>query len=135
MGVSTINKSFLLFLLAIASLIFVASCGVADGGKVTAKDVLKQNNDADIIQFDGFIFNNVTNLDWFKDDKEEISFSKEHFIGEIKKQTTSVFGFSDLNATKLPKGTKVYSVDEKDKGMLFVEYEGEILYYMKLLEG
>ena len=37
---------------AIVSLILVASCGIADGGKVTARDVLKQSKDADIIQYD-----------------------------------------------------------------------------------
>lgn len=102
---------------------------------MTAKDVLKRNKDADIIQFDGFIFNNVTNLDWFKEEKEGISFSKEHFVGEIKKQTKKASLFSDLSATKLPQGTKIYSIDKKGKGMLLVEYEGEKLYYMVILEG
>lgn len=130
----TINKSFI-FLFAIVFLILVTSCGIADGGKVTTRDVLKQSKDADIIQYDGFVFSNATNLEWFEDDKNEIPFSKDHFLGEIKKQTTSSWLFTDLNATKLPKGTKVYSVDEKGRGMLFVEYEGEELYYLVLLEG
>jgi len=55
---------------------------------------------------------------WFEDDKEEVSSSKDHYLAEIKKQTTSTWWFSDLSATKLPKGTKVYSVDEKGRGML-----------------
>ena len=131
----TINKSFILFLFAIVSLILVTSCGTADGGKVTARDVLKQSKDADIIQYDGFIFSNATNLEWFEENKEKTPFSKDHFLGEIKKQTTSGWLFSNLSATKLPKGSKVYSVDEKGRGMLFVEYEGEELYYMVLLEG
>ncbi len=105
---------------------FLASCGVADGGIVTARDVLKQNKDADIIQYDGRIFSNVTNLEWFKNDREKISFSKDYFVGEIEKQTTSTLLFNDLSATKLPKGTKVYSVPEKDGGFLFVEYRGEV---------
>ena len=111
------------------------SCGVADGGRVTARDVLKQNKDADIIEYDGKIFSNVTNLDWFNNDRESISFSKDNYIGEIQKQTTSSLLFNELSATKLPKGTKVYSIDEEGSGLLLVEYLGEELYYMELLEG
>lgn len=132
---SIIDKAFVLFLLILLSLILLSGCGVADGDRVTASDVLKQNNDADIIQFEGFIFNNVTKLDWFKEEKEGISFSKENFIGTIKKQTTKAALFRDLSATKLPQGTKIYSIDKEGKEMLLVEYEGEKTYYMVLLEG
>ena len=130
-----INKSLIVALFATLIIFLLLSFGVADGGKVTAGDVLKQNKDADIIQYDGRIFSNVTNLKWFKNDSENISFSKGYFVGEIKKHTTSTLLFNDLSATKLPKGTKVYSVAEKDGGFLFVEYQGEELYYMELLEG
>jgi hypothetical protein len=54
-GEFSIKKSFILFSFTIVSLILVTSCG-----KVTARDVLKQSKDADIIQFDGFIFSNAT---------------------------------------------------------------------------
>ncbi|WP_421385250.1 hypothetical protein ACOJQI_10955 [Bacillus salacetis] len=109
-------------------------CGVADGGKVTARNILKQNEDADIIQYDGFIYNNVTDLDWFKDDNN-IPFSKELLLGEIENQTTNRWFFGDFSATKLPEGTKIYSNEEEGKGILFVEFNGEELYYMQLLEG
>ncbi|TYS69623.1 hypothetical protein FZC76_05140 [Sutcliffiella horikoshii] len=102
---------------------------------MTARDVLKQNKDADIIEYDGKIFSNVTNLDWFENDRENISFSKDNYIGKIQKQTTSSLLFDDLSATKLPKGTKVYSIDEEGSGLLLVEFQGEKLYYMELLEG
>ncbi len=111
------------------------SCGVADGGRVTARDVLKQNKDADIIEYDGKIFSNVTNLGWFENDRENISFSKDNYVGKIQKQTTSSLLFNNLSATKLPKGTKVYSIDEEGSGMLLVEFQGEELYYRELLEG
>lgn len=111
-----------------------ASFGVADGGRVTPRDVLKHNKDADIIEYDGKVFNNVTNLDWFKNDRENISFSKDNYVGEIQNQTTSSLLFNDLSATKLPKGTKIYSIEE-DNGLLLVEFQGKELYYMELLEG
>jgi hypothetical protein len=103
--------------------------------KVTARDVLKQDDDADIIQYDGFIYNNVTNLEWFQE-AGNIQFSKEELLGEVKKQTTNSWLFNDLSASKLPKGTKVYSESTDVRpGVLFVEYKGEELCYMELLEG
>lgn len=127
-------KKLNLLLLCGILLVLVAGC-VADGDKMTATDVLKQNKDADIIQYDGFIFSNVTSLKWFEDSKENDLFSKKYFLGNIKKQTTTSWLFSDLSASKLPEGTKVYAADDKGRGMLFVEYEGEELYYLQLLEG
>lgn len=115
--------------------LFLGGCGVADGGKVTAKDVLKQNPDADILQFDGFVYSNMTEVEWFKEDKDK--YKKQSLLGEIKKQTTKSSSFLDFTATKLPVGTKVYSnkLDENRPGILIVEYEDKELYYMELLEG
>lgn len=117
------------------SLFLLSSCGVADGGRVTARDVLKQNKDADIIQYEGSIYSNVTNLEWFEERKGQILFTKDYYVGEVQKQTNNSWMFKELSATKLPKGTKVYSREEDVGGLLFVEYEGELLYYMELLEG
>ncbi|MDF0728980.1 hypothetical protein PY093_20415 [Cytobacillus sp. S13-E01] len=128
------NKSWLLFL-AIITIVFSAGC-YADGGKVTTKDVLKRNADADIIQYNnGNVYSNVTNLEWFQEEKSK--YSKVKYVGEIIKQTKSSFMFKDFYATKLPVGSKIYSTDEDVKlsGILIVEHEGEDLYYMRLLEG
>lgn len=126
-----IQKPLILLFLFISLL---SGCS-ADGGKVTAKDVLKQNPDADIFQYDGFIYSNISELEWFEEEKEE--YSKHKVVGEIVKQSTSRFGFNDWTASKLDVGTKVYttSENENDLGILLVEKEGENLYYMKLLEG
>lgn len=128
------NRSWLLFL-AIITIVFSAGC-YADGGKVTTKDVLKRNADADIIQYNnGNVYSNVTNLEWFQEEKSK--YSKVKYVGEIIKQTKSSFMFKDFYATKLPVGSKIYSTDEDVKlsGILIVEHEGEDLYYMRLLEG
>jgi len=100
-------------------------CGVADGGKVTANDVLKQNPDADIFQYNGLIYSNVSDLEWFEEKME--LFSKQKLLTEIEKQAKSSFGFKNLTATKLPIGTKIYSTseNEKDLGVLIVEFEGK----------
>ncbi|MDG5788062.1 hypothetical protein QA612_11225 [Evansella sp. AB-P1] len=131
----TIKKSFIAFLLVILPLIFLLGCGVADGGKVTARDVLNRNSDADVFQYNGMMYNNVTELEWFQERKEE--YTKHGLIGEIKNQSTNWLFFRDYTATKLPVGTKIYftSENEIDVGILSVELEGETLYYMQLLQG
>ena len=118
-------------LLIVISTLLLTGCGVADGGKVTAKDVLKENPEADILQYNGFIYSNMTDVDWFKEQQDQ--YTKNDVLGEIKRQSTSSFGFKEWSATKLPIGTKIYST--KDSGILIVEFEGTDLYYMQLLEG
>lgn len=120
-------------LFIVISLLVVTGCGVADGGKVTAKEVLKQNPEADILQYNGFIYNNVTHLEWFEHDKEK--HIKNNLLGEIKKQSTSSFGFKDLSSSKLPIGTKIYSTNENELGIIIVEYEGNDFYYMQLIKS
>lgn len=123
---------FIIFILL--PIIYLSGFGAADGGRVTARDVLKQNTDADIIKYDGGIYSNMTEVDWFK--KQNEKYTIHHLIGEIKKQSTNNFLFTNLTATKLPVGTKVYSTNENsNSGILIVEYEGGNLYYMELLEG
>lgn len=132
MGI-VINKPLVLFIFMIVFLVLLASCS-ADGGKVTARDVLKGNEDADVLKYDGFMYNNVTDLEWFEEKKGNIQKGKE--IGEIKKVTTNSLFFTDFSATKLPKGTTLYDTNDGETGVIIVETEnGEILYYMQLLEG
>ncbi|QOR64866.1 hypothetical protein IM538_13510 [Cytobacillus suaedae] len=130
-------KANWLWLIFVSVVLFVFTTGCyADGGRVTAKDVLRQNSDADIIQYNnGNVYSNVTSLEWFQDEKSK--YTKEKFVGEIIKQTNSSFLFKDFYSTKLPVGTKVYSTDEDVRlsYILIVEHDGEDLYYMRLLEG
>ncbi|MFJ7827969.1 hypothetical protein [Psychrobacillus sp. NPDC096623] len=134
---SSFNKTFFNILFIILSLISISACGVADDGKITAKDVLKQNADADILMYKDRIYSNMTEVEWFEQMKEK--YIKHNLIGEIEKQSTNSIGFKDMTATKLPVGTKVHASREIDNdqelGVLIVEFEGEYLYYMQLLEG
>lgn len=106
-------------------LLMLTSCGVADGGKVTAKDVLKQNGEADIFQYNGFIYSNMTEVDWFQ--KEKQNYIKHDEIGAVQSQSTDAKAFHDFTATKLPVGTKIYrtSKNEMDTGILIVGYKGK----------
>lgn len=126
-------KSFYPILLIVMSLLVITGCGVADGGKVTAKEVLKQNPEADILQYNGFIYNNVTHLEWFEQEIEK--HIKHNLVGEIKKQSTNSFRFKDFSSSKLPIGTKIYSTNENELGIIIVEYEGKDLYYMQLIKS
>ncbi len=124
------KKSLIWLLIIIGSL---TGCS-ADGGKVTARDVLKQNDSADILKFDGFIYSNVTDLEWFQENKDRHQKGKK--IGEIKKVTTSSLFFTNFSATKLPEGTVLYDTNDGETGIIFVEMDnGDELYYMQLLEG
>lgn len=113
----------------------LASCGLADGGKVTAQEVLQQNGEADVFQYNGFIYSNMTDVEWFQEEKQ--NYLKHDEIGAVRRQSTDARSFKDFTATKLPVGTTIYraSKNEKDTGILIVEYEGETLFYMELLEG
>lgn len=127
------NKSLVLMIFMVVSLIFLAGCS-ADGGKVTARDVLKRNDDADVFKYNGLMYNNVTDLEWFE--KEKSRFQKGEKIGEIKKITTSGLFFTNFSATKLPIGTVLFSTNDGETGIIIVEtVNGEFLYYLQLLEG
>lgn len=122
-----------LSLIVFVSLILLAGCS-ADSGKVTARDIIKGNADADVLKYNGFMYSNVTELEWFDKKKSNIQKGKE--IGEIKKLTTSSLFFSDFSATKLPKGTVLYDTNDGETGVIIVEtQDDEILFYMQLLEG
>ena len=125
-------KKFLVFFILMA-LLSLAGCS-ADGGRVTARDVLKQNEDADILKYEGFIYSNATDLEWFQEVKDRIQKGEE--IGKIKKVTKSGLFFTNSSATKLPEGTVLYDTNDGDKGTIYVETEdGKVLYYIQLLEG
>jgi hypothetical protein len=123
-----------LFFILIFNFSLLTGC-VADGGRITAKDVLKHKSNADIFQYGGFIYSNISKIEWFKEEKER--YIKRTLIARIKRQSTRSFGFMNLTATKLPVGTKIYSASKKDNtiDVLIVEYKGKELYYMKLVEG
>ncbi|CAM3818073.1 hypothetical protein [Mesobacillus thioparans] len=125
-----LKKSLIWLLIIIGSL---TGCS-GDGGKVTARDVLKHNDNADILKFDGFIYSNVTDLEWFEENKDRHQKGKK--IGEIKKVTTSSLFFANFSSTKLPRGTVLFDTNDGETGIIFVEMDNEHeLYYMQLLEG
>jgi len=104
----------------------------------TAREALNKDSDADIIRVDNRIY--FINDDWYiiipRDPKD---YSKGEEIGEIKKKTTNEWWFKNLYATKLEKGTTIYSGEmEYRKGdapfHILIEEDGDIVFYEKLIE-
>ncbi|MRG86061.1 hypothetical protein [Salinibacillus xinjiangensis] len=107
-------------------------------GNPTAKDILKNNPEADILKLDGFVYSNVTNREWIQDTK----YAKGDKIGEIKKQTSNTtWWYGNLYASKLPKGTKIFTTMGKTytKGeapvTVLVEYNNVLFVYQAMVEG
>lgn len=110
--------------------------GCSNGGETTevtidsidAKEVLTLEPDADIFQYDEVIYK--TNIDWV----EELSLTKDVQIGEIKIKNNTNIDFKDEMANKLPVGAKIFSAKERGD-ILIVEFEGEVLKYLAIVEG
>lgn len=116
--------------------LLITGCTSASTRNPTAKKILDGNSDADIIKLDDLIYSRNTN----PDRKPENGYSKGEKIGEIKEKTTNTWWFRNLYASKLPKGTEVFSTDEKYKSgdgqfVILVEIDGELIDYHALVEG
>ncbi|SHM91186.1 hypothetical protein [Gracilibacillus kekensis] len=130
-------KLFIFSSIVYLDIVLIASANSSAIGNPTAREVLKANTDADIIQLDGLIYSNVTDNEWIKE-QEYLLGDK---IGEIKKQTKRKWFYRDYFATILPKGTAIYIRErqeyEKDATpfIVLVEKDGEILVYQAMVEG
>ncbi|WP_456276310.1 hypothetical protein [Bacillus sp. AK128] len=122
--------------LVILLCLLMSGCSTASTGNPTAQDILEENKDADIIKLDGLIYSrNMTNFN-----QPEGGYSKGAKIGVIKAKTTNTLWYRNLYASKLPKGTEVFSADEEyQKGdapfIIIVEVDGELVDYHALIEG
>lgn len=87
--------------------------------------------DRDIVKYDGRIYSNITDLDWFTDE-EKGKYQKGERIGEVKKNSRSSLLLWNFSATKLQKGTDLYHTCEKESTPLIILAEtqdGNILFY------
>ncbi len=113
------------------------STSIGAVGNPTVSEILKGNPDADILKLDGLVYTNTTELPWTRD----MDFTKGDLIGKVNRQTTNTWWFFNLYASKLPKGTKVYTANENEyedgdaPWAVLVEYEGELLIYEAMVEG
>jgi hypothetical protein len=99
--------------------------------------VFNLEHDRDIINYKGRTYANLTDVEWFKNEKSK--YQKGEKLGETKNGFLSPLLLWNFSATKLPKGTALYHTKgEKEgirPGVILVEREnGEILYYLFLPE-
>lgn len=112
----------------------LTACKATSEENPTAKEILTENSDADIIQLDGFIYSR--NID----ESRESDYVKGDKLGEIEEQTTNTWWFQDFYASKLPKGTEIFSTEneyikEDEPIVILVEIDGELIEYHVLVEG
>jgi hypothetical protein len=114
-------------------IVFLSICLLILGGYTIVSCVfLKLDKDIDVIKYEGRIYSNITELDWFK--KEKNKYHKGERLGEIRRLSRSSLLLWDLSATKLPKGTNLYNADGSKAGIkpliiLAETTNGEFLYY------
>ncbi len=98
-------------------------------------DVIGIYEDRDVIKYEGRIYSNATELEWFG--KVKGKYQKEGKIGEIKRQKVSPLFMWNFSSTKLPKGTSLYKTNEAKEGtrlgtIIAETKSGELLYYIWL---
>ena len=96
--------------------------------KPTASEVLGEDSTADIFQFNDTIYK--SNVEWAE--KTEVTQNKK--VGEIKRMNSDKDDFDNGTATKLSKGTIIYSTKER-KEILLVSFKGKLKKYVALGEG
>ncbi len=101
-------------------------------GNPTASKIIKENEDADIFQWnDGLVYMNASKIERTKD----LELIKGELLGEITRQTSNRWFFKDGAATQFPVGTKIYKTNDDDTYNLIITLEEEEIVYEVLLEG
>lgn len=92
------------------------------------ENLYAQNNDIDMFVYEDTAYVNSKDTDWVQ--KKE--FEQGERIGEIKRREITE-DFQDWDSTVLPEGTVVYQSD--DPTILLADWEGELIPYLKYVEG
>lgn len=93
-----------------------------------AKELLNLDSNADFFQWENRIYQ--TGIEWV--DQLDIQMGEQ--IGEIKAKSTNPQKFSNGVATKLPIGSKIFSVKDRDD-ILIVKNDNNEKRYFLLTEG
>lgn len=115
------------YLLLIFFTIIISSC--SQNGNPTPKEILSEDPQADIFQFNGIVYKNASDLDWVI--QQELK--KGELIGKIKKVSSS--NFEDGTASILPVGTKLYNTINSTGDIIIVDYKNRLIPYIGLYEG
>ena len=96
--------------------------------KPTAFEVLSEDSKADIFQFNDTIYQ--SDVAW----AEKTEVTQKEKVGEIKRRSSDKDDFDNGTATKLSKGTALYSTKERNE-ILIVSFNGKLKKYVALGEG
>lgn len=86
--------------------------------KPTAFEVLSEDSKADIFQFNDTIYQ--SDVAW-----AETEVTQKEKVGEIKRRSSDRDDFDNGTATKLSKGTALYSTKERNE-ILIVSFNGKL---------
>ncbi|MGE7946561.1 hypothetical protein [Lysinibacillus sp. NPDC093688] len=112
-------------------ILLLVGCTPAINTNPTAKSILKEHSQVDILQYNNLIYINATSLE----SMQQFEYTKCEKIGEIIKTTNSSKNFKDFYATKLESGTKIFSTNENNTYTIIAEINGQHILYTVLLEG
>ncbi|MGY8609156.1 hypothetical protein ACN6BA_07110 [Bacillus altitudinis] len=112
-------------------LLTICLCGCqsvryAESKPPSAEEVLALDEQADLFQWEETIYE--TNIDWTK----SLNVTKHQQVGVIQK--TAATHFEHGTASRLKKGTPIYSVKERED-LLIAERNGQIHIYAAHAEG
>ncbi|MGE1096957.1 hypothetical protein ACQJZ4_08225 [Bacillus altitudinis] len=112
-------------------LLTICLCGCqsvryAESKPPSAEELLALDPQADLFQWEETIYE--TNIDWTK----SLNVTKHQQVGVIQKTATT--NFEHGTASRLKKGTPIYSVKERED-LLIAELNGQIIIYAAHAEG
>ncbi|MCM3732615.1 hypothetical protein M3196_13160 [Fictibacillus nanhaiensis] len=128
-------KRFLWCFLFLTSIFLISACEEQELEKHSsevpdAEEVLTLDPDADIFMWTNVVYK--TNIDWV----EPLKLTKDKELGEINSVSSKPDNYQYKNgmANKLPIGSKIYSVKERND-VLVVEVNGMVKKYLGASEG
>lgn len=98
-------------------------------GNPTADELYAKDKTADFFIFNDLVCLNAGSIDWV----QKLSLTKDVKLGEIN-ATGKTAGWQGWNATKLPKGAKIYACKGR-QDILLAESGGKLIPYLKMAEG
>ncbi|WP_294741855.1 hypothetical protein [uncultured Exiguobacterium sp.] len=127
------KKVVLLFAFSIMTVWILVGCNNEEimqstSEKPTASEVLSEDSKADIFQFEDTIYK--SDIAW----AEKTKVTQNEKVGEIKRRSSDKDAFNNGTATKLSKGTALYSTKERED-ILLVSFKGKFKKYVALGEG
>lgn len=127
------------FMFMVGILLLMTGCHFTSAGsekvhtmsKPTAEEILAEDHEADIFQYNNVIYINATNIDWV----QEKTYDKGAKLSEITRKQDDSTQFIDGTANKLPIGTNVFQTKGNGLLLLMIEKEDKEVIYLGLVEG